>query len=59
MLYSTYYNINRVFYFFFIDQKVVLTNGFIKKTNKTPIAEKLLAQKYKDGYERRYGNEQL
>ena len=44
---------------FFIDQKVVLTNGFIKKTNKTPIAEKLLAQKYKDDYERRYGNEQL
>ena len=59
MLYSTYYNITRDFYFFFIDQKVVLTNGFIKKTNKTPIAEKLLAQKYKDDYERRYGNEQL
>ena len=52
-------DITRVFYFFFIDQKVVLTNGFIKKTNKTPIAEKLLAQKYKDDYERRYGNEQL
>lgn len=36
-----------------------LTNGFIKKTNKTPMAEKILVQKYKDDYERRYGNEQL
>lgn len=52
-------DITRVFYFFFIGQKVVLTNGFIKKTNKTPMAEKILAQKYKDDYERRYGNEQL
>lgn len=59
MLYSTYGNFIKVFYFFFIGQKAVLTNGFIKKTNKTPMAEIILAQKYKDDYERRYGNEQL
>lgn len=52
-------DITRVFYFFFIDQKIVLTNGFTKKTNKTPTTEILLAQKYKADYERRYGDEQL
>lgn len=52
-------DINRVFYFFFVDQKIILTNGFIKKTNKIPVTEKILAQKYKDDYERRYDNEQL
>lgn len=38
---------------------MVLTNGFVKKTKKTPRAEKELAKKYKADYERRYGNEQL
>ena len=41
------------------EQKAVLTNGFIKKSQKTPKAEKELAKKYKEDYERRYGNEQL
>lgn len=52
-------DITRVFYFFFVGKKIILTNGFIKKSNKTPVAEKNLAQKYKNDYERRYGNEQL
>lgn len=39
------------------EQKEVLTNGFIKKSQKTPKAEKELAKKYKADYERRYGNE--
>ena len=39
------------------EQKAVLTNGFIKKSQKTPKAEKELAKKYKVDYERRYGNE--
>ena len=34
------------------DQKAVLTNGFIKKSQKTPKAEKELAKKYKADYER-------
>ena len=29
-------DINRVFYFFIIGQKIILTNGIIKKTAKTP-----------------------
>ena len=39
------------------EQKAVLTNGFIKKSQKTPKAEKELAKKYKADYERRYSNE--
>ena len=39
------------------EQKAVLTNGFIKKSQKTPKAEKERAKKYKADYERRYGNE--
>ena len=39
------------------EQKAVLTNGFIKKSQKTPKAVKELAKKYKADYERRYGNE--
>ena len=39
------------------EQKAVLNNGFIKKSQKTPKAEKELAKKYKADYERRYGNE--
>jgi phage-related protein len=46
-------------YFFFAGRKVVLTNGFVKKSQKTPKTEKELAKKYKTDYERRYGNEQL
>jgi phage-related protein len=52
-------DITRVFYFFFVGKKIVLTNGFVKKSQKTPKAEKELARKYKADYERRYGNEQL
>lgn len=33
----------RVLYFFFDGEKAVLTNGFIKKTNKTPKTEKTTA----------------
>ena len=47
-------DISRVFYFFFVGNKAVLTNGFIKKTQKTPKQEIELAMKYKTDYERRY-----
>jgi phage-related protein len=50
-------DITRVLYFFFVGRKIVLTNGFVKKSQKTPKAEKELARKYKADYERRYSNE--
>ncbi len=33
----------RVLYFFFHGDKAILTNGFVKKSNKTPGREKLTA----------------
>ena len=46
-------NIARVLYFFFIDRKVVVTNGFIKKTQKTPAAELERANAYRNEYKQR------
>ena len=43
-------NISRVLYFFVVGQKVILTNGFIKKTQKTPKKEITLAKKYREDY---------
>ena len=42
--------ITGIFYFFVIGQKIILTNGFIKKTQKTPKAEIALAKKYRNDY---------
>lgn len=50
-------DISRIFYFFVVDNKIILTNGFIKKTQKTPKAELELARKYKKDYERRMQHE--
>ena len=51
-------DITRIFYFFVVDNKIILTNGFVKKTTKTPRRELELAQKYKADYEgRRKGRE--
>ena len=41
-------DISRVLYFFVIGKKIVLTNGFIKKTQKTPKTEIELAKKYRN-----------
>lgn len=49
-------NISRIFYFFFDGQKIVMTNGLIKKTQKTPKSEIDKALKYKADYERRMNN---
>ena len=43
-------DISRVLYFFYFDGKIVLTNGFIKKTQKTPKSEITRAKKYRDDY---------
>lgn len=49
-------NITRVLYFFVVGNKVILTNGFVKKTQKIPKSEIRLARKYKADYENRKGN---
>lgn len=46
-------NITRIFYFFFVERRIILTNGFVKKTMKIPKSELLLAKKYKIDFERR------
>ena len=48
-------NISRVLYFFYFEGKIVLTNGFIKKTQKTPIEEIKLAKKYRADFKEGMG----
>ena len=43
-------DITRVLYFFFVGKKIVLTNGFTKKTQKTPRAEIATAKNYRAEY---------
>lgn len=43
-------NITRVLYFFYCDGKIILTNGFVKKTQKTPANEIKLAKKRREEY---------
>ena len=43
-------DISRVLYFFTVGQKIVLTNGFIKKTQKTPKGEIERAKRYRADY---------
>ncbi len=43
-------DISRVLYFFFVDRRIVLTHGFIKKTQKTPPRELERARKYYQEY---------
>ena len=46
-------NISRVLYFFVVGNTAVLTNGFIKKTAKTPKHDIERAQQYRTDYLRR------
>ncbi len=48
-------DISRVLYFFFVGRKIILTNGFIKKSAKTPRGEKEKAIKYRAEYLSRKG----
>ena len=53
-------NITRVLYFFYYDGKIVMTNGFVKKTQKTPKKEiKLAKERRKDFIERMMRNENI
>lgn len=46
-------NITRILYFFFSGRKVIITNGFVKKTQKTPRAEIDKAKAYREEYKNR------
>ena len=48
-------DIARVLYFFVIGKKIVLTNGFVKKTQKTPKREIEKAKRFRFDYGRRDG----
>ena len=48
-------DISRVLYFFFTGRKIILTNGFVKKTQKTPPGELERAKRYRADFERREG----
>lgn len=50
-------DITRVLYFFMVGRQIILTNGFIKKSQKTPPNEIALAKKYRADYLRRKENE--
>lgn len=50
-------NISRVLYFFVVGNKAILTNGFIKKTTRTPKNEIDRAKRYRADYLKRKGNE--
>lgn len=43
-------DISRVLYFFYYDNKIILTNGFVKKTQKTPKSELEKAKRYRKDY---------
>ena len=43
-------NIARVLYFFVVNRKIILTNGFIKKSQKTPKSEINKSKKFRSEY---------
>lgn len=43
-------NISRILYFFYAGGKIIVTNGFVKKTQRTPVQEITLAKKYRQDY---------
>ena len=49
-------NITRLLYFFYYKGKIILTNGFVKKTQKTPLEEIKVAKACRTDYKRRVGD---
>lgn len=43
-------DISRVLYFFYYEGKIIMTNGFVKKTPKTPKSELEKAKRYRNEY---------
>ena len=48
-------NITRALYFFYSGKRIIVTNGFVKKTQKTPPGELKLAKERRADWIRRYG----
>lgn len=48
-------NITRVLYFFYSGKKIILTNGFVKKTQKTPSRELRIAKERRADWLARHG----
>lgn len=46
-------DISRVLYFFVVGKRIILTNGFVKKTQKTPTNEIERAKRYRKDYQTR------
>lgn len=46
-------NISRALFFFYVGGKIIVTNGFVKKTQRTPPREIQLAKKRRADYIRR------
>ena len=46
-------DITRVLYFFVVNRTIILTNGFIKKTQQTPDSVISIAEKYRKDYQNR------
>ena len=47
-------NIDRIFYFFIFGNKIIMTNGYIKKTQKLDEQEFKKAKKYRDNYMKKF-----
>lgn len=52
-------DITRIFYFFYVGKKIILTNGFVKKTQKTPREYIDIALEYKNDYLSRGGTNEV
>ena len=50
-------NITRVLYFFYVGKKIIATNGFVKKTQKTPPREIKLAKERRADWLKRHDKE--
>lgn len=50
-------DIPRILYFFYVDRKIIFTNGFMKKQQKTPTREIEKAEKYREAYLAKAGKE--
>lgn len=48
-------NITRLLYFFFVGNRAIVTNGFVKKTQRTPRKEVEKAKQYRDIWRSHHG----